>query len=375
MLRGFRHTMFLLLQVGVVGSGAVALWVRPDAWPAIAICVAGSLMASLLCERVAAIYLRRTLGQLRRAADDIGRGKCGTRIEAQPGDDFYKLINAINLVASRLAQAGAEEQRLQDELRRRERLAFLGELAATVAHEVNNPLDGIQSCARILRRSLDDPRRAAQMLDLIDSGLERIYQIVRRLLTLAREHVVRPVEARVGAVLDAAVAAVAEKVGDRGITLERAYTTDDDRAMVDPPLLEQVFVNLILNAADSMDGGGTLTLGLRHERPAGGTGADNAVKASDDLICVDVADTGEGIPRDVLPHIFEPFYTTKQGGRGTGLGLAIAARIVDAHSGAIDVAPRDGGGTVFTVRLPISRRADAAATKAASGAPPAAARS
>lgn len=357
MLRGFRHTVFLLLQVGVLISGAVAWWVRPDAWPAIAICLAGSLMASLLCERIASAYLRRTFGQLRRAADDIGRGKRLTPLEAQPGDDFYKLIKAINLVATRLAQANAEEQRLHEELRRRERLAFLGELAATVAHEVNNPLDGIQSCSRILRRSLDDPARARQMLDLIDSGLERIYQIVRRLLTLAREHVVRPVEARVSQVLDAAAAAVAGKFDQQRIRVVREHQSADDRALVDAPLLEQVFVNLMLNAADSMCEGGTLTLRVRRECAGSAAQRDSA---SADWVCVDVEDTGTGIPPDVLPHIFEPFYTTKRGGRGTGLGLAIAARIVDAHHGVIDVAAREGGGTIFTVRLPSAQQETAA---------------
>lgn len=359
MLRGFRHTMFLLLQVGVAGSAVIAFYVRPDAWEAIAICLVGSLVASLACERIAARYLKRTLGQLRRAADDIGRGKATTPIEAQPGDDFYKLIKAINHMAARLAQASAEQQRLHEELRRRERLAFLGELAATVAHEVNNPLDGVQSCSRILRRSLDDAARAKQMLDLIDTGLERIYQIVRRLLTLAREHVVRPADARLSQLLDNALKAVAGKISERGIAVVREYHDGDDWARVDAPLLEQVFVNLMLNAADSMGDHGTLTLRLRRERgiaePAGGDGA-----AGDDaVLCVEIEDTGVGIPAAALPHIFEPFYTTKQGGKGTGLGLAIAARIVDAHHGTIDVCSQEGRGAVFTIRLPSARSARA----------------
>lgn len=351
--------MFLLLQVGVAGSAVIAFYVRPDAWAAIAICLVGSLVASLACERIAARYLKRTLGQLRRAADDIGRVKATTPIEAQPGDDFYKLIKAINHMAARLAQASAEQQRLHEELRRRERLAFLGELAATVAHEVNNPLDGVQSCSRILRRSLDDAARAKQMLDLIDTGLERIYQIVRRLLTLAREHVVRPADARLSQLLDNALKAVAGKISERGIAVVREYHDEDDWARVDAPLLEQVFVNLMLNAADSMGDRGTLTLRLRRERgiaePIGGDGA-----AGDDaVLCVEIEDTGVGIPAAALPHIFEPFYTTKQGGKGTGLGLAIAARIVDAHHGTIDVCSQEGRGAVFTIRLPSARSARA----------------
>ncbi len=356
MLRGFRHTMFLLLQVGIAISGAIATWLEPDAWPAIAVCMAGSLMASLVCERVASVYLRRTLGQLRRAADDIGRGRRLEPLEAQPGDDFYKLIQAINLVATRLAEATSEEQRLHEQLRQRERLAFLGELAATVAHEVNNPLDGIQSCSRILRRSLEEPARAAHMLDLIDSGLERIHQIVRRLLTLARQQVIRPVEARVGDLVASALSAVESKFGDRGIvaTLEHA-AGEDDRAAVDGPLLEQVFVNLMTNAADSMPAGGTLSVRIEREAARARDSAGDGKPV--ERIRVSVRDSGEGIAPDVLPHIFEPFFTTKRGGRGTGLGLAIAARIVDAHAGSIDVDSQMGVGTTFVVHLPAADRA------------------
>jgi signal transduction histidine kinase len=363
MLRGFRHTLFLLLQVGVVISAGIALLIWPAAWRAIAVCVVGALLASMICERVARRYLRKTLGRLRRVADDLGRGRQPNAIEAQPGDDFYKLVSAINLVATRLSEASQEEQRLQDALRRRERLAFLGELAATVAHEVNNPLDGIQNCSRILRRSLDDPQRAQQMLDLIDSGLGRIELIVRRLLTLAREHVIRPVEARICDVVEAALAASDTKFEDRGIRITRRYELSDDRASVDPQLLEQVFVNVMLNAVDSMPDGGELAIVVRGEQRGaaaadsgvGRYGSDDHTGADCDALCVDIADSGSGIAPEVLPHIFEPFYTTKAGGRGTGLGLAIAARIVDAHDGTIAVSARVGGGTVFSIRLPAMR--------------------
>ena len=219
-----------------------------------------------------------------------------------------------------------------------------------MAHEVNNPLDGIQNCSRILRRSLEDPERAVQMLDLIDDGLARIDLIVRRLLTLAREHVIRPVRVRVRAVVESALAASGTKFEDCGIRIRRAYGEGDDRASVDPQLLEQVFVNVMLNAVDSMPDGGELTIAIRRE--AGGLKLTKDVGGDCDAICVEVCDTGSGIATHVLPHIFEPFYTTKSGGRGTGLGLAIAARIVDAHRGTVAVSSQEGVGTVFSIRIP-----------------------
>jgi signal transduction histidine kinase len=347
MLRGFRHRLLLRLGAGILVSGGIALAVQPQAWPAIVVCTAGSLLAALVCGRIARRYLQANIGRLRRVAEDIGRGRPAPPLDAAPAGDLYKLTAAVNLLATRLGEAREEEARLQEQLRRRERLAFLGELAATVAHEVNNPLDGVQNCVRILRRSADDPQRAQQMLDLIDGGLGRIELIVRRLLTLARQHVIRPSETRLGDVIDGAVRALTPTLEERGIRLVRQADVDNDRALVDAPLLEQVFVNLMTNAADSMAGGGELTIAVRREAvAAAGTEGEAAV------LRIDVADTGTGIPPEALPHIFEPFFTTKPGGKGTGLGLAIAARIVDAHRGALSVAPRAGGGTVFTVRIP-----------------------
>jgi signal transduction histidine kinase len=348
MFRRFRHKLFVLLQTGILVGGAVGLTVHPSAWRAILICTLCSSLTALLCERIARSYLHATLGRLRRVADDLGRGRPAATLEVQPGDDMYKLTSAVNILASRLAEAAREEKRLHEELRRRERLAFLGELAASVAHEVNNPLDGIQNCSRILRRSLADPRRASDLLDLIDGGLGRIELIVRRLLTLAREHVIRPSEVRLAEVVAGAIEAIAPRIDGRNIRIVRRFETQDDRVKVDRALLEQVFVNLMLNAADSMPGGGELTVTVRREgceppRPAG---------ADQEFLCIDVSDTGTGIPPEVLPHIFEPFFTTKTSGKGTGLGLAIAARIVDAHQGTINVTPREDGGTVFSVRIP-----------------------
>jgi signal transduction histidine kinase len=348
MFRRFRHKLLVLLQVGIFLSGAVATAIQPAAWRAVALATLGSCLVALVCGRYARQYLHATLGRLRRVADDIGRGRPAATLDVQPGDDMYKLTSAVNVLASRLAEASREEERLHEELRRRERLAFLGELAASVAHEINNPLDGVQNCARILRRSCDDPERARQMLDLIDNGLGRIELIVRRLLTLAREHVVRPTETRMEEVVAGALAASMTRIEGRGITVVQDFAAGDDRALVDRALLEQVFINLIVNAADSMPAGGELAISIRRE-PAQASGP---ARDAGQVLCVSVADTGTGIPPDVLPHIFEPFFTTKPGGKGTGLGLAFAARIVDAHRGAITVVPRETGGTVFTVRLP-----------------------
>ncbi len=344
MFRRSRHKILLLLQTGIIASAVIAISVQPAAWLPVLIAAAGASATAWYCGRLVRRRLQATLGHLRRVAEDVSRGRMVELPATKPGDDAYKLTNAMHQLTTRLGEAIREEQRLQDELRRRERLAFLGELAASVAHEVNNPLDGVQNCARILRRSLDDPARREHMLGLIDGGLERIELIVRRLLTLAREHVVRPTPASLATILSSAIEVMQTKLDSGRVRCALERAVGDDITAADQPLLEGVFVNLLQNAIDSMPQGGQIT--MRIVRRSGGDSAR-------DELAVEIADTGAGISADVLPHIFEPFFTTKTGGKGTGLGLALAARIVDAHGGAIDVASRPAGGTVFTVRLPV----------------------
>jgi len=355
MARRIRHRLLFVLVLGIVASGAAAVGMWPEAWRPVLAATAGSAVVAVVCGRVLRRHLTNTLGRLRRVADDVAEGRPVPILPVRPGDDLYKLNAAINHLALRLAEAREKEEGLREELRRRERLAVLGELAATVAHEVNNPLDGVQNCVRILRRCLDDPVRRSEMLDLVDNGLGRIELIVRRLLTLAREHVVRPAAARLRDVVAGAIQIVAPTLAGRAIYIREHVETENDYALVDAPLLEGVFVNLLRNAADSMPQGGEITVTIR---PAADFDAVDGKKAG---LCVDVADRGCGIPPDILPHIFEPFFTTKKGGRGTGLGLAIASRIVDAHEGTLSVAARAGGGTVFTVRLPAAEVSSALA--------------
>jgi signal transduction histidine kinase len=380
----FRHTLLILIVAGLAATGLLAWSVWPEAWRAILACCAGAFVTAFACERVALWYLRRTVGGLRRQVDALskradaagGHGLAygvGAGVgppDAHPGDDFYKLVRSIGELARRLEHSQAEEQRLEVELRRKERLAFLGELAASVAHEVNNPLDGIQNCARILRRNLGDPQRAGQMLDHIDSGAQRIELIVRRLLTLARHNSIRPVETPIAAVVASAVQQVRAKAEQAGVVLQAPPGESSARALVDPLLMEQVFANLLLNAIDSTAGpasggaaaGDPAAAGLSEKRVAVTVrieSGDRKRGSGGPQIVVAVRDTGPGVPADIRSHIFEPFFTTKRDGRGTGLGLAIAARIVDAHRGSIELRDEAGDGVAplgacFEVRLPVA---------------------
>ncbi|MBN1341469.1 MAG: HAMP domain-containing histidine kinase [Phycisphaerae bacterium] len=338
----------------VVGTVVVcAFW--PTAILPVLVLLAYCLMAGWAVASISNWWLHRSISRLRRAADAIGRGHLSERVEVHPGDELGKLAGAFNQMANRLEDTVAEERILQDQLMRSEKLAVIGELAAEVAHEVNNPLDGVQNCSRLLRRSLDDPRRVRQILDLMDTGLYRIEMIIRRLLTQARSDPPVITQVRLDEVAQDAVLFLEPKIARREIEFVREVHDKPVHVRADRQQITQVLVNLILNAIDSMPEGGRLTVRVRQPDPELGMG------------CFQVCDTGCGIPEHKHKDIFEPFFTTKEPGTGTGLGLSVVARIVEAHEGKIEVSSTPGQGTTFTVFLPLTEGAGQAVAAAEVG--------
>jgi signal transduction histidine kinase len=230
---------------------------------------------------------------------------------------------------------------MENALKEKDRLAALGVLAAGVAHEVNTPLTGISSYAQILlaETAPDDPRRA--LLEKVEKQTFRASRIVSNLLDFARRPGRERVRVELGGLLAETVELLRERLTARSIRVELT-ATDDPSLVVDgsPGELQQVFTNLVMNSIDALapHGGGRIRL-------TASLGAGQAL--------VQVEDDGPGIPTEMLPAIFEPFVTTKQGNGGTGLGLSISRGIVEQHGGTISVenlAP----GCRFTVRLPLA---------------------
>ncbi len=316
------------------------------------------LAAAWIVALIASRHLRRRLHKLRQAAEAIARGDLTRQIERPPHDDFIKLADSLERMLDQLHDTLREQDRLRQQLTRSEKLALIGELAATVAHEVNNPLDGLQNSTRIIRRNLDNAEQTRQLLDLMDAGLYRIEVIVRRLLTMSRDEPVNPVPVRVDEIVDDAVVFVQPRLDRGAIELVRDFPDTPLFARADRGQFAQALINLMINAADSMSHGGKLILRCR-------TG-DRGQK-----VLLDVIDTGSGIADDHLPHIFEPFYSTKGKGKGTGLGLAVVARIVQAHQGTIEVQSDLGKGTGFRIELPAATQRIVPSTSPASGGLPA----
>jgi two-component system NtrC family sensor kinase len=230
-------------------------------------------------------------------------------------------------------------QSTQSQLVRSEKLASLGQLAAGVAHELNNPLGTILLYAETMMKECgeDDPECAD--LKMIVSETKRCKRIVSDLLNFARQSpvIAQPTD------LHAIVRELIELAPKRAKVSTVAFATelDPDLPIIDgdSSQLRQVFLNLMGNAVEAMPEGGTLTIRTRSEPPG--------------MITVEIQDTGIGIPAELLSRVFTPFFTTKPTGKGTGLGLSIVYGIIKMHRGQINVQSQAGKGTIFTITLPI----------------------
>lgn len=242
-------------------------------------------------------------------------------------------------VAAELAQANRSLQEAEAAVRRSERLAALGQLSAGLAHELRNPLGAIRASAEMLARQIppDNPV-AAELAGLIAAEVDRTNGLVTRFLEFARPLELKPVQAELTAVLDRAIAQLERNAAHYEVTVYKNYSPDLPPFEFDPELLERVFYNLLLNAAQASPPGGVITV---KTRAIAGTAE------------VAVIDRGCGIPPEKREAIFNPFVTTKPD--GVGLGLAIVSKIVDLHGGTITVESEPGKGSVFRVYLPMSR--------------------
>lgn len=261
-----------------------------------------------------------------------------------PADELAQIIGAYNAVTDRLQQSHemltSEVRRLSVELasantalERSRRLAALGEMAAGIAHEIRNPLAAIQLYAEMLESDLSDMPEQYDVIQRITSAVRGLNGIVTDVLQFARELRLRPVVAPAREVLTCAVDAMLPVIAEADVEVE--FEIDDESIEVhhDRDMLHRALVNLIRNAAEAMDKGGTLTL----------TATGDAQSCQ-----LTVRDTGPGISHDAIDRIFNPFFTTRP--TGTGLGLAIVHRVVDAHGGSIAV--HNDHGAVFTLTLP-----------------------
>jgi two-component system NtrC family sensor kinase len=291
----------------------------------------------------------------------LSRGEFDGVIEGGGNDELGELTTAFNTMTVNLRGAREEiggwastlEQRVEERTRevremqsrllRSEKLASLGELAAGIAHEINNPLTGILMFSSMLTddRSLPPPLKGDVETIVRETG--RCAEIVRGLLNFARETVPQKRLDCVARIMELTLGLVEHQIAVQGIRVVRDFAGNLPPVLVDPNQLEQVFMNMVINASQAMPQGGTLTVRIEaSSRP--------------ETLCIGIADTGCGIPEEDLGKIFDPFFSTKDQ-RGTGLGLAVSFGIIENHQGQIEVESRLGEGTTLTISLPVAERA------------------
>jgi two-component system NtrC family sensor kinase len=260
-----------------------------------------------------------------------------------------EIVTWAKTLEDRVEQKSKELNRAHDHMLHVEKMASIGKMAAVVAHEVNNPLSGILTYAKLIRKWVgsgqaehEKREEAMQCLELIAAESRRCGELVKNLLTLSRTAPMNVQSTDLHRVIDRCLLLVRHQLELGGIELQLKIAEDLPLVPCDPAQIEQVLLALIMNAIDAMPRGGNLWLETRQ--------SDDETE-----IEIQVRDDGAGIASDVLPHIFEPFLTTKESGRGVGLGLAISRGIVERHNGRIEVQSELGRGTAFTVTLPSSQ--------------------
>jgi two-component system NtrC family sensor kinase len=246
-----------------------------------------------------------------------------------------------NTLEQKVHQRTEQLAAMQTRMAQSDRLASLGMLAAGVAHEVNNPLGGILALTSLTLEDMprNDPNR--ECLEEVIRQTERCRDIVLRLLEFSRQSKANRELVDLNDILERTLALIGKQSMFFNVTVVRQYDADLPTVLADRSQFQQVFMNLLMNAAQAMNERGTLTVTTRRD-PAG------------ENVEIAISDTGCGIPPDQIGRVFDPFFTTKASGQGTGLGLSITYGIVTTHGGTITVQSRQGAGTTFTVRVPMA---------------------
>lgn len=329
---------FILFQIPIVwwafGDGA-----NFEAWKKyLVFSLISALVPNLLLVLLVVRSISRPLQRITLAAVQVTEGEYGTEVDLRKtNDEIGLLADSFNTMSRQMAADIDQLQKLNDQLIRTEKLAAMGTLAAGVAHEVNNPLASISSLIQMMQSGSDLDENARDRLKLISTQIQRISQVTRDMMDFAR---VRPAAKSVidiNNVIEKSLRLASFDNSFRKLDLQMALEKEIGEVYADGDQLQQVFLNLFLNARDAMPDGGRLAISTSRR------GKD---------IVTEICDSGSGVGETELKQIFDPFFTTKPAGQGTGLGLAVCYGIVTTHGGRIEVESGEDGGTTFTISLP-----------------------
>jgi len=318
------------------------------------IVVVTTLMVGALASRL----VSRPITKLLSGIDDVAKGDLSHVLLSERDDEIGQIATRFNDMTFSLRESRGETLRqneaklaLEQRLGQTEKLATIGQLAAEIAHEVGTPLNVIAGRARSIQKKSKDPEAVEKNAEIVAEQTARITRIIQRLLDFTRRKVgaAGKAEVNLNELSLTTMELLAGQFSSAKVRTRLERAEGLPRVAGDADRLQQVMINLLLNAVQAMPDGGTLAVEtslVRRTRPGLEGGAEQK------FVAFTVTDTGVGIPEDVRDKIFDPFYTTKEGTGGTGLGLAVCSGIVKEHDGWIDVEDHAGGGSVFAVYLP-----------------------
>jgi two-component system, NtrC family, sensor kinase len=298
-------------------------------------------------------WVARPIAKLVNGVENFAKGNLNHPIDLQRGDEFSELAQAFNQMAvdlkkaqERIVQEAEAQLELERSLRHSEKLATVGQLASELAHEIGTPLNVIHGRAELIQRGVEGREGIQKNLDIIIHQTERITKIIQQLLGFVRKKKPEQTAINICTILDSTLDLLDHQIQKQKISITKDLQDGLPAAIGDPDQLQQVFLNLILNAVQAMPDGGILHLSASLKQ---NTGQPNQWDQRHYLqVCVE--DTGVGIEREAIQHIFSPFFTTKD--KGTGLGLMVTQGIIQDHEGWIEVESEVGKGSQFKVYLP-----------------------
>ncbi|MBI3398901.1 MAG: PAS domain S-box protein [Deltaproteobacteria bacterium] len=270
----------------------------------------------------------------------------GVEVVSKSGEIRYAILSISPIRAKEgrivevlgIAKDITEQKKFEQQIAHTEKMSAIGQLAAGIAHEINNPLGGILNCLYNLRKNKFSAERKEEYYKSMEDGIHRVKKIVSQLLDFSGQHEPEFTSVDINGLIEEVLFFLNYAFSKKGIKIEKAFDSDLPRLTLDRHKIQQVFTNILLNAVQAIEGKGEITV---------------KTKLENGWCCVDIEDTGKGIPPNILPRIFDPFVTTKDVGKGTGLGLSVSKGIVDMHDGKIDVKSAIGKGSVFNIKLPM----------------------
>jgi len=293
--------------------------------------------------------IRAPVHRLTEGTRAIALGNLDYTIPLQRKDEIGELANSFNTMTGELKRAREELERIQSHLIQMEKMASLGKLSASVAHELNNPLSGTLTYIKLIQRKLSSLQLPSQQLSyfkekmsLIAEETSRCGNIVKNLLLFSKKQIGEFVPVDLHQILDRCNRLVEHHLKLNKVSLNKAYQKGNPLIICDRDQIQQCILAILDNAVAAMPKGGTITV-------------KTSFDSNSENVRVEIQDTGLGISSTDLPHIFEPFYTTKKDGKGVGLGLSVCYGILTNHNGKIDAKSTLGGGSTFIIELPLFR--------------------